>query len=597
MPKSIPSVGDPDWGTPLNEHLGQLMNPTTGGFNRWFGAANRPWADGDTSHSDEENYTGFNELTGIFERWDVANNLWVVMQPVEQNPLEIVGPGQIELKADNTQNTDRYLFLENDLGNLGTIVSDNDVIEINDGGVLKLYFVQDVISANKVRVIAEQPVYEAITGGTVTIQLNHNGNGNEIQVTTGQTNYFNIGDQYLATDTGSTIMEQISTNEYYQQTFSAILTPRDLISVYRAPQGLKNYTIYKPTIKYIDANQEVAFSSDRYGVNRVGLIQAQAADKAANQAMSGILLDNYLVMHPGNTVNRVMTDYKTDFAIETGVNSSLYKAMTANQFRMRRVEATQIYSGASSNPADWNGSFDGEVSNVFVETSHGPNLQDGTTTITTPKMIGLRLDCQVRGGKISNYTAISTDPTDVITSAGAIAPDEVWGVVERTGGNLGQFSRNFFAGYTQIGSSAGQESNGAPTHSSVTSKLKVYGDVEVLAVAGTGSVSNGDINYAGALNNTSDERVKDNIKSIASTEALEMVKNIQGKSYNLKGDEAKLNRFGVIAQEIEQVLPELVKEGSDGMKSVNYIGIIPLLVEAIKEQQKQIDELKSLLEK
>jgi hypothetical protein len=50
----------------------------------------------------------------------------------------------------------------------------------------------------------------------------------------------------------------------------------------------------------------------------------------------------------------------------------------------------------------------------------------------------------------------------------------------------------------------------------------------------------------------------------------------------------------VIAQELEKVLPELVTQGD--IKSVNYNGLIGLLIEAIKEQQKQIDELKAIIE-
>jgi len=50
---------------------------------------------------------------------------------------------------------------------------------------------------------------------------------------------------------------------------------------------------------------------------------------------------------------------------------------------------------------------------------------------------------------------------------------------------------------------------------------------------------------------------------------------------------------GVIAQEVEAVLPEAVQTRSSGMKAVRYEKIIPLLIETIKEQQKQIDELKN----
>ena len=53
--------------------------------------------------------------------------------------------------------------------------------------------------------------------------------------------------------------------------------------------------------------------------------------------------------------------------------------------------------------------------------------------------------------------------------------------------------------------------------------------------------------------------------------------------------------LGFIAQEVKDVLPELVRINEDGKMSLRQASIIPLLVEAIKEQQKQIDELKSKL--
>ena len=48
---------------------------------------------------------------------------------------------------------------------------------------------------------------------------------------------------------------------------------------------------------------------------------------------------------------------------------------------------------------------------------------------------------------------------------------------------------------------------------------------------------------------------------------------------------------GVLAQEVQKLFPELVKENKEGIPSVNYSGPIPVLIESIKEQQKQIDAL------
>ena len=113
----------------------------------------------------------------------------------------------------------------------------------------------------------------------------------------------------------------------------------------------------------------------------------------------------------------------------------------------------------------------------------------------------------------------------------------------------------------------------------------------------TGGVGVSDNVYVGGdvvaqnVNSLSDERVKDNIETIES--ALDKTLALRGVSYTMR---ASGNRsVGVIAQEIEQVLPEVVTTSPDGIKSVSYGNIVGLLIEAIKEQQQQIEELKRLL--
>jgi len=55
--------------------------------------------------------------------------------------------------------------------------------------------------------------------------------------------------------------------------------------------------------------------------------------------------------------------------------------------------------------------------------------------------------------------------------------------------------------------------------------------------------------------------------------------------------------MGFIGKELQTVFPELVKQDKNGYLSVDYISIIPVLVEAVKEQQAQIEELKKLIKK
>lgn len=96
---------------------------------------------------------------------------------------------------------------------------------------------------------------------------------------------------------------------------------------------------------------------------------------------------------------------------------------------------------------------------------------------------------------------------------------------------------------------------------------------------------------------SSDRRWKTNIKNIDSP--LEKISQINGVEFDWIEDEPvhgnKGHDIGVIAQEIEKILPDAVQTRESGMKAVKYEKVIPLLIEAVKEQQKQIEELKQLL--
>jgi hypothetical protein len=117
--------------------------------------------------------------------------------------------------------------------------------------------------------------------------------------------------------------------------------------------------------------------------------------------------------------------------------------------------------------------------------------------------------------------------------------------------------------------------------SDATYKLKVYGTMVATADV---------IAYV-----SSDKRFKDNIKPISNP--IEKIKQIGGYSFDWN-DNQNIHTgkdYGVIAQEIEEILPELVQTREDGYKGVKYDRIVSLLIEAVKDQQKQIDELKKLV--
>ncbi len=161
-----------------------------------------------------------------------------------------------------------------------------------------------------------------------------------------------------------------------------------------------------------------------------------------------------------------------------------------------------------------------------------------------------------------------------------------------------------------------------------TERIGVYSSVN--SADGYAGKFVGDVHISGTLTNPSDEKLKANIKPIGG--AMEIVNALQPKSYNYKkiegqGNDSNTLRFGFLAGELKEVLPNLVhdiegaetpivsneinaitsnkKEGEIGnlqeekykkeedYQAINYIDIIPVLAQAIKEQQVEIENLKA----
>ena len=158
--------------------------------------------------------------------------------------------------------------------------------------------------------------------------------------------------------------------------------------------------------------------------------------------------------------------------------------------------------------------------------------------------------------------------------------------------------------------------NGAGIYGTIYSDLSItipgtyagyfYGDTKV-----TGTL------YAGNVVNTSDIRLKENIKSVSKKEDgssfLDKIMSVDVLEYNLKDRTSELfsetkdadekvtkfiarekarRHFGVSAQELQQLFPNLVEEGQDGYLAVNYIELVPVLIRSIQELKQELDEAK-----
>lgn len=106
----------------------------------------------------------------------------------------------------------------------------------------------------------------------------------------------------------------------------------------------------------------------------------------------------------------------------------------------------------------------------------------------------------------------------------------------------------------------------------------------------------GDLTVYGTITTQSDERLKNEIKTI-DKDLYNNILNISPKKYSFKDDENKKEHYGFIAQDVEKIYPELIvnetNNNGDEMKNINYIELIPFLVAKIQDLQKEVDLLKA----
>ena len=162
-----------------------------------------------------------------------------------------------------------------------------------------------------------------------------------------------------------------------------------------------------------------------------------------------------------------------------------------------------------------------------------------------------------------------------------------WKKVIVSGSNASLNSVTVSAGLTVTGSFTTVSGNGL-----ISGSLAV-GNVTASATFGRIDASNDVVAFS-----TSDIHFKENITPIDN--ALDKITKVNGYEFDWKQDEdlVKYHGFsghdvGIIAQEIEEILPEVVTTRDSGYKAVKYEKIVPLLIQCIKELKQEIDLLKA----
>ena len=235
----------------------------------------------------------------------------------------------------------------------------------------------------------------------------------------------------------------------------------------------------------------------------------------------------------------------------------------------------------------------GQIDFVAGAASTNPGtliFRTGTTSGGTPVSERMRIDSSgnVGIGTTNAFRALSiqqnSDTAIFISAGNANANSRAYELV--VGGNSSNNAE--FLIRTRLDNGTGGterlriDANGrlGINSSSPTSTLDVIGDVKI---SGIGTATE--------FVSTSDITLKENITVIDNP--LIKLSELRGVTFDWKKGGSSV---GVIAQDVEKVLPQAVR-GEENNKAVNYNGIIGLLVESIKQQQKEIDELKSRLDK
>ena len=146
---------------------------------------------------------------------------------------------------------------------------------------------------------------------------------------------------------------------------------------------------------------------------------------------------------------------------------------------------------------------------------------------------------------------------------------------------------------TVIGYEAtGQTDNSVVLGNDNVTAIYMAQDAGATVYAGDGDFT-GNMTIGGDVFVNSDARLKANIVSLGYTLAKLLL--VDGKTYTMKKDGKQ--KIGLLAQDIKNVFPELVSEDDHEMLAVNYQGLIPILINALKEQDAKISRLEQLTKK
>jgi len=316
-------------------------------------------------------------------------------------------------------------------------------------------------------------------------------------------------------------------------------------------------------------------------------------------------------------INRISfggIDFNAQFLAVQQVTSSLNTFTASANIRLNNIEAATssyetkgrgIFSGSSQ--VDGTAITNKSITIAGTSVSLGGSITIATILQGTGVVSG---SSQILGGSGVASGSYETTGRSIISSSAQIVPLLPAGVISGSSQvitansiTLGTHTSGDYVASLVQGTGVTIANNSGETATPTISIGQAVGtsanvQFSSIGVGTTASGTGGEIRATGDITAyySSDIRLKENIQPIEN--ALEKVNQISGNTYDWKEgyDEIhshKGNDIGVIAQEVEAILPQIVTNRDNGFKAVQYEKIIPLLIEAIKELSSKIDRLEN----